>query len=87
VDAVPVHCTNGIWGTIAVGLFANSNRIELAYGDIGDIGVFVGGSGTLLGCQIIGVIFVIGWVTFIMLPFFCFVSDQILHLVLFQIQP
>ena len=28
VDAVPVHMTNGIWGTIAVGLFANSDRVS-----------------------------------------------------------
>ena len=28
VDAVPIHMTNGIWGMIAVGLFANSDRVS-----------------------------------------------------------
>ena len=71
VDAVPVHMTNGIWGTIAVGLFASSNRLKLAYGEVGDVGAFMGGNGTLLGCQLIGILFVVGWVTCIMFPFFC----------------
>ncbi|KAL7527150.1 hypothetical protein ACHAWF_005533 [Thalassiosira exigua] len=74
VDAVPVHMTNGIWGTIAVGLFATSKRIQLAYGDVGDVGLFMGGNGTLLGCQVIGVLFVLGWVTLIMFPFFCLLN-------------
>mmetsp|Transcript_7344 Transcript_7344/g.16003 ORF Transcript_7344/g.16003 Transcript_7344/m.16003 type:complete len:526 (-) Transcript_7344:321-1898(-) len=71
VDAVPVHMTNGIWGTIATGLFANSKRIKLAYGKVNDVGVFMGGDGRLLGCQCCGVLFVVGWVTLIMFPFFC----------------
>lgn len=70
VDAVPVHMTNGIWGTIAVGLFASSDRVKLAYGEVHDAGVFMGGNGTLLGCQSVGVLFVVGWVAFIMFPFF-----------------
>eukprot|EP00584_Thalassiosira_punctigera_P004482 CAMPEP_0172538840 /NCGR_PEP_ID=MMETSP1067-20121228/10157_1 /TAXON_ID=265564 ORGANISM="Thalassiosira punctigera, Strain Tpunct2005C2" /NCGR_SAMPLE_ID=MMETSP1067 /ASSEMBLY_ACC=CAM_ASM_000444 /LENGTH=567 /DNA_ID=CAMNT_0013324423 /DNA_START=38 /DNA_END=1741 /DNA_ORIENTATION=- len=74
VDAVPVHMTNGIWGSIAVGLFASPDRIELAYGEVGDSGVFAGGNGTLLGCQCVGVLFVIGWVTLIMFPFFCLLN-------------
>jgi len=74
VDAVPVHMTGGIWGTIAVGLFANSNRLELAYGRVGDSGVFMGGNGTLLGAQMVGLLFVLGWVTCLMGPFFCLLN-------------
>ena len=74
VDAVPVHMTNGIWGTIAVGLFASSNRLKLAYGEVGDVGAFMGGNGTLLGCQLIGILFVVGWVTCLMFPFFCMLN-------------
>jgi ammonia channel protein AmtB len=36
VDAIPVHLSNGIWGTIAVGLFASSNRLQLAFGKVAD---------------------------------------------------
>jgi len=74
VDAVPVHMTQGIWGTLVVGLFADSNRMKLAYGDVGDFGIFMGGNGTLLVCQILGVLFVIGWVLSIMFPFFCLLN-------------
>ncbi|KAL7525350.1 hypothetical protein ACHAWF_001327, partial [Thalassiosira exigua] len=76
VDAVPVHLSNGIWGTIAVGLFANSKRVELAYGEVNDVGVFMGGNGTLLACQVVGVLFVVGWVTVIMFPFFGWIHYQ-----------
>jgi hypothetical protein len=65
-----VHMTNGIWGTLSAGLFASANRLELAFGQTNDIGIFMGGNGTLLGCQIVGILFVIGWVTFVMIPFF-----------------
>jgi hypothetical protein len=68
--AIPVHCTNGTWGTIAVGLFASRNRLKMAYGETNDIGVFMGGNGTLLGCQVVGILFIVGWVTLVMIPFF-----------------
>lgn len=58
VDAVPVHFFNGMWGCIAVGFFNV------------DAGVFYGGSGALLGANIVGVLFIIGWVTVLMVPFF-----------------
>ena len=74
VDAVPVHMTNGVWGTFAVGLFASSDRLKLAYGEVGDKGLFIGGNGTLLGCQCVGILFVLGWVTAIMFPFFCILN-------------
>ncbi|KAL7534755.1 hypothetical protein ACHAXR_006061, partial [Thalassiosira sp. AJA248-18] len=74
VDAVPVHMTNGIWGTIAVGLFASPERVQLVYGKANDVGVFMGGNGTLLGAQVVGVLFVLGWVTCLMFPFFCLLN-------------
>jgi Amt family ammonium transporter len=49
VGAVPVHLVNGIWGTLAVGLFASSA------GNTGTIGLFYGGGAQLLVAQIIGV--------------------------------
>jgi Amt family ammonium transporter len=49
VGAVPVHLFNGIWGTLAVGLFASSA------GNTGTTGLFYGGGAQLLVAQIIGV--------------------------------
>ena len=56
VGAVAVHCLNGIWGTIAVGLFATTSApsSELT-------GLFYGGGFGLLGLQILGVLSVGLW--------------------------
>ena len=64
VGAVAVHFINGVWGTIAVGLFstntvpgysiANANGTEL-------VGLFYGGGGELLGIQMIGLLATAGW--------------------------
>ncbi len=64
VGAVAVHCLNGIWGTLAVGLFAtptapgysiaNASGKELS-------GLFYGGGFELLGLQILGMICVLAW--------------------------
>lgn len=58
VGAVGVHCFNGIWGTIAVGLFATHT---VACPD-GALGLFYGGGLTQLGIQLIGVVCVGAWV-------------------------
>lgn len=66
VGAVAVHCMNGIWGTIAVGLFATETAPAFArgYGDgvsfganqiVGE-GLFYGGGFKLLGTQLLGVL-------------------------------
>lgn len=49
VGAVAVHCVNGIWGTVAVGLFACNE----AYGTKG---LFYGGGFRQLGVQCLGVL-------------------------------
>ena len=50
VGAVGVHCVNGIWGTIAVGLLANPDA------PAGLSGLFYTGSFTQLGVQALGVL-------------------------------
>mmetsp|Transcript_8249 Transcript_8249/g.18487 ORF Transcript_8249/g.18487 Transcript_8249/m.18487 type:complete len:509 (+) Transcript_8249:189-1715(+) len=76
VDAIPVHLGNGIWGCIAVGLFAEKSRVDLAYstehGKYGWFYMWGNGSadGSLLLAQICGVLWIIGWVTVIMVPYF-----------------
>lgn len=64
VGAVAVHCLNGIWGTIAVGLFATNTAPEYGIADAAGnemLGLFYGGGFKLLGIQLVGVLSVIAW--------------------------
>ena len=76
VDAIPVHMVNGIWGMIAVGLFAAPRTLFLAYGqEVKHVGWFYAwgrGSGDfrLMGAQLVGILFILVWCLVIMLPFF-----------------
>lgn len=54
VGAVAVHCANGIWGTIAVGLFSTGAN------DVGT-GLFYGGGFKQLGIQLMGFAAVAAW--------------------------
>lgn len=75
VDAVPVHFTNGIWGVIAAGLFSKRDLMSNA-GYSGDHAgwFFEWGNGSanasVLATQLAGLAWIIGWVTFLMVPFF-----------------
>ncbi len=60
VGAVAVHCLNGIWGTIAVGLFATSTSPAFETAGIKE-GLFYGGGFEQLGLQLIGFAAVAGW--------------------------
>ncbi|MBR6487754.1 MAG: ammonium transporter, partial [Clostridiales bacterium] len=64
VGAVAVHMMNGIWGTIAVGLFSTSTvpgySIKDASGNV-MTGLFYGGGFKLLGIQMIGLLATAGW--------------------------
>lgn len=57
VGAVAVHCLNGIWGTIAVGLFATTS----APGNDSVTGLFYGGGVKQLGLQLLGFGAVAAW--------------------------
>ena len=57
VGAVAVHCLNGIWGTIAVGLFATTD----APGNDTVSGLFYGGGVEQLGTQALGFVTVAAW--------------------------
>ena len=57
VGAVAVHMMNGIWGTIAVGLFATKS----APGNDSVVGLFYGGGWKQLGIQLLGFVTVAAW--------------------------
>ena len=65
VGAVGVHLTNGVWGTIAVGLLANPAA------PAGLKGLFYTGSFKLLGIQALGIVCILAWTAVMMtLTFF-----------------
>ena len=64
VGAVGVHCANGIWGTIAVGLLANPQA------PAGLSGLLYTGSIRQLGIQILGFAAVAAWASITMCCFF-----------------
>ena len=59
VGAVSVHMVNGMWGTLAVGLFSNG-------GDGVAPGLFYGGGFTQLGVQALGIVSVAAYVLIVM---------------------
>jgi ammonium transporter, Amt family len=74
-DAIPVHGFCGFWGVIAAGLFSSPTRLSVFYGHGRHPGIFYswyeGNSDfRLLGTQIVGAFFIMGWVFTFMLPFF-----------------
>lgn len=60
VGAVAVHMLNGIWGTIAVGLFATESAPGFAAAGIKE-GLFYGGGFAQLGLQLIGMLVTASW--------------------------
>lgn len=64
VGAVAVHCLNGIWGTLAVGLFATESAPGYAIANASGktlTGLFYGGGFELLGLQLLGFVSVAAW--------------------------
>lgn len=59
VGAVAVHCANGLWGTIAVGLFACNEKY-------GGKGIFYGGGFHQFGVQLLGVFCILVYTTVMM---------------------
>ncbi|MBQ3671848.1 MAG: ammonium transporter [Treponema sp.] len=60
VGAVAVHMCNGIWGTVAVGLFATQSAPGFAVAGIKE-GLFYGGGLEQLGLQVMGMLITILW--------------------------
>jgi len=60
--AAPMHGGCGIFGVLFTGLMARQKFVTQVYGEGRDFGIFYGGSGKLLACQLLGVLCIIGWV-------------------------
>jgi len=69
VGACGVHMLNGMWGTIAVGLFSD--------GTCGEKGLLTGGGAHLLGIQLLGMVSVIAWVAITMTIVFQIIKHTI----------
>ena len=64
VGAVAVHCMNGVWGTLSVGLFATDKAPGYAIADSAGntlTGLFYGGGFKLLSLQLLGFASVAAW--------------------------
>ena len=71
VGAVGVHCANGIWGTIAVGLLANPDA------PAGLSGLFYTGDATQLGLQLLGFAAVASYAVVMMIITFTIIKKTI----------
>lgn len=75
VDAIPVHMVGGAWGVLATGLFSSPRRVEAWLGRTTDVGWFYewgrgSGNFTLMGIQIVAVLFVFAWTFVVMGVYF-----------------
>ncbi len=81
VGAVAVHMMNGIWGTIAVGLFATDAApgyaIQLEAGGIKAEGLFYGGGFEQLGLQLLGFASVAAWAAIAILVTFLIIRSTL----------
>ena len=61
VGAVAVHFFNGVWGTLAVGLFSTGNGQNVGVGGTPVKGLFYGGGWGQLGVQALGIVSILAW--------------------------
>lgn len=74
VDGIPVHLGGGLWGLLAVGLLASPAKVEDAYHtthvgflySLGQAKI----DASLLACQVLAALFILGWVSCLMIPLF-----------------
>jgi Amt family ammonium transporter len=75
VDAIPVHMCGGAWGVIATGLFSSPQRMLNWLGNDTNVGWFYewgrgSGNFTLIGIQLIAVLFIFAWTFTCMYAYF-----------------
>ena len=79
VDAIPVHMVGGAWGVLATGLFTKPDLLQQAFGQDEHVGWFYewgrgSGNFTLMGAQLVGILFTFGWVFTVMGVYFYFLN-------------
>lgn len=73
LQAAHIHGFCGMWGVFVVGIIATEKYVQQVYGldDRGNYyGLFYGGGGNLLACQLIGIIAISAWTLGLLGPFF-----------------
>ena len=71
VGAFSVHGVNGMWGGLAVGLFATGN------GQNGVTGLFYGGGFAQLGKQALGIVTIVAWTVVCMIIVFTIIKKTV----------
>ena len=71
VGAFSVHGVNGMWGGLAVGLFATGN------GQNGITGLFYGGGFAQLGKQALGIVTIVAWTVVCMIIVFTIIKKTV----------
>ena len=74
VGAIAVHGVNGLWGTIAVGLFSTGIN---PVGDSAQKGLFYGGGFNMLGVQLLGIVCIAAWTTVCMIGLFLLLKKTV----------
>lgn len=73
VGAIAVHGANGLWGTLAVGLFSSGiNPVTDEAGNVlsQQLGLFYGGGFNMLGVQLLGIVCIAAWTIVCMVALF-----------------
>ncbi|GIL56315.1 hypothetical protein Vafri_11700 [Volvox africanus] len=72
LGAAPMHGGCGAYGVLFTGLLAKKEYVMQSYTSRKSYphGIFYGGGGRLLACQVIGVLVIAGWTLGLMFPFF-----------------
>eukprot|EP00963_Diacronema_lutheri_P000386 scaffold24_cov341-Pavlova_lutheri.AAC.75 len=73
LQAAHIHGFCGMWGVFVVGIIATEKYVQQVYtlDDRGNYyGLFYGGGGNLLACQLVGILAIAGWTLGLLGPFF-----------------
>lgn len=77
VGAVGVHMANGIWGTLATGLFATGTGEGAFVDGSGMAGLFYGGGFKLLGIQALGITTIVAYIVVVMTVVFLVIKHTV----------
>lgn len=76
VDGIPIHLFNGIWDLLSTGLLSAPGPIKEAFGTNEHVGLFYSfgqyeaADASLLWCQVLAIVFIMGFNMAVLTPFF-----------------